>query len=111
LIPKTLLPKFVNPKILLAGLLTRLTFVAFPNPPNGEKSGASNKYFTDLQLRAQSRFHTGFPLSETIRNQQRQRYMINWDLKDAGREKVMVAYIGWCKLQKRISESVHVRED
>jgi len=49
-----------------------------------EKSGVSNKHFTDLQLRAQSRPYTGFPLSETNRNQQRQRYMLNWILKMGG---------------------------
>jgi hypothetical protein len=60
-IPKTLFPKFVHQKILLAGFLTRPSFVAFPNPPTGGKSGVSNKHYTDLQLRAQSRFFTGFP--------------------------------------------------
>lgn len=51
-------------KFWLAGLLTRQTIVAFPIPGTREKWRVLQLIQNDLQLRAQYRFFTGFPLSE-----------------------------------------------
>jgi hypothetical protein len=67
-IPETLLPKFVHLKIWLAGLLTRQTIVAFPSV-NRQKWRVLQLIQNDLQLRAQYRLFTGFPLSDKNRNQ------------------------------------------
>jgi len=53
-------------KFWLAGLLTRQTIVAFPIPGTQEKWRVLQLIQNDLQLRAQYRFFTGFPLSEKI---------------------------------------------
>jgi hypothetical protein len=68
-IPETLLPKFVHLKIGLAGFLTCQTIVAFPIPVYREKWRVLQLIQNDLQLRAQYRLFTGFPLSDKNRNQ------------------------------------------
>jgi hypothetical protein len=68
-IPETLLPKFVHLKYWLAGLLTRQTIVAFPIQSTRDKWRVLQLIQNDLQLRAQYRFFTGFPLSDKNRNQ------------------------------------------
>jgi hypothetical protein len=68
-IPETLLPKIVHLKIWLAGLLTRQIIVAFPIPVYREKWLVLQLIQYDIQLRAQYRHRTGFPLSDKNRNQ------------------------------------------